>query len=156
MSNAIYPLAVPVNEIIELDTRVVRVQTRVVLRKGGNLLADASAALEPVARLSVRGRLPGLEAELGTVVIGGLFSSTFLTLLVVPVVYSLVDGARVGVSGWRGRRGASNDAPGSPAAPTAEPAAALAAAPKSAGYPLARVVTSRPGSQGPGTSPDRP
>ena len=97
-----------------------------------------------------------IAAELGTVVIGGLFSSTFLTLLVVPVVYSLVDGARVGVSGWRGRRGASNDAPDSPAAPTAEPAAALAAAPKSAGYPLARVVTSRPGSQGPGTSPDRP
>jgi HAE1 family hydrophobic/amphiphilic exporter-1 len=97
-----------------------------------------------------------IAAELGTVVIGGLFSSTFLTLLVVPVVYSLVDGARVGVSGWRGRRGASNDAPGSPAAPTAEPAAALAAAPKSAGYPLTRVVTSRPGSQGPGTSPDRP
>jgi HAE1 family hydrophobic/amphiphilic exporter-1 len=97
-----------------------------------------------------------IAAELGTVVIGGLFSSTFLTLLVVPVVYSLVDGARVGVSRWRGRRGASNDAPGSPAAPTAEPAAALAAAPKSAGYPLARVVTSRPGSQGPGTSPDRP
>ena len=35
-----------------------------------------------------------IAAELGTVVIGGLFSSTFLTLLVVPVVYSLVEGAR--------------------------------------------------------------
>jgi multidrug efflux pump subunit AcrB len=35
-----------------------------------------------------------IAAELGTVVIGGLFSSTFLTLLVVPVVYSLVDGGR--------------------------------------------------------------
>ncbi len=35
-----------------------------------------------------------IAAELGTVVIGGLFSSTFLTLIVVPVVYSLVDGGR--------------------------------------------------------------
>lgn len=32
-----------------------------------------------------------IAAELGTVVIGGLVSSTFLTLLVVPVVYSLFD-----------------------------------------------------------------
>jgi HAE1 family hydrophobic/amphiphilic exporter-1 len=44
-----------------------------------------------------------IAAELGTVVIGGLFSSTFLTLLVVPVVYSLVDGARVGVARRRTR-----------------------------------------------------
>jgi HAE1 family hydrophobic/amphiphilic exporter-1 len=28
------------------------------------------------------------------VVIGGLFSSTFLTLIVIPVVYSLVDSVR--------------------------------------------------------------
>lgn len=34
-----------------------------------------------------------IAAELGTVVIGGLVSSTFLTLLVVPVVYSLFDTA---------------------------------------------------------------
>jgi multidrug efflux pump subunit AcrB len=32
-----------------------------------------------------------IAAELGTVVIGGLFSSTLLTLLVVPVMYSLFD-----------------------------------------------------------------
>jgi HAE1 family hydrophobic/amphiphilic exporter-1 len=43
-----------------------------------------------------------IAAELGTVVIGGLLSSTFLTLLVVPVVYSLVDGAR----SWRRRSAA--------------------------------------------------
>ena len=36
-----------------------------------------------------------IAAELGTVVIGGLFSSTFLTLIVVPVVYSLIDGLKV-------------------------------------------------------------
>jgi HAE1 family hydrophobic/amphiphilic exporter-1 len=35
-----------------------------------------------------------IAAELGTVVIGGLFSSTFLTLIVIPVVYSLVDSVR--------------------------------------------------------------
>ncbi len=35
-----------------------------------------------------------IAAELGTVVIGGLLSSTFLTLLVVPAVYSLVDGLK--------------------------------------------------------------
>jgi hydrophobic/amphiphilic exporter-1 (mainly G- bacteria), HAE1 family len=57
-----------------------------------------------------------IAAELGTVVIGGLFSSTFLTLLVVPVVYSLVDGARVGVSRWRARSEAT-EASGPEAAP---------------------------------------
>jgi HAE1 family hydrophobic/amphiphilic exporter-1 len=35
-----------------------------------------------------------IAAELGTVVIGGLFTSTILTLLVIPVVYSLVDELR--------------------------------------------------------------
>lgn len=32
-----------------------------------------------------------IGADLGIAVIGGLFTSTFLTLLVVPVVYSLVE-----------------------------------------------------------------
>jgi HAE1 family hydrophobic/amphiphilic exporter-1 len=49
-------------------------------------------ALIPLAAGFNQGSI--IAAELGTVVIGGLFSSTFLTLLVVPVVYSLVDGAR--------------------------------------------------------------
>lgn len=31
-------------------------------------------------------------------VIGGLFSSTVLTLVIVPVVYSLVDGAKKGAA----------------------------------------------------------
>jgi HAE1 family hydrophobic/amphiphilic exporter-1 len=98
-----------------------------------------------------------IAAELGTVVIGGLFSSTFLTLLVVPVVYSLVDGARVGVTGWRGRSGSPNVTEDVSAPPAPKPAAALATGPATAGgYPLTRVVTSRPGSQGRGTSPDRP
>jgi len=38
-----------------------------------------------------------IASELATVVIGGLFTSTFLTLIVVPVVYSLVDDAKVRV-----------------------------------------------------------
>ena len=36
--------------------------------------------------------------------IGGLFSSTFLTLLVVPAVYSLVDGGRQAIGARMRRR----------------------------------------------------
>ena len=55
-----------------------------------------------------------IAAELGTVVIGGLFSATFLTLIVVPVVYSIVEGLR-----WRlGRRGRRGGEPAAPAATT--------------------------------------
>jgi HAE1 family hydrophobic/amphiphilic exporter-1 len=56
-------------------------------------------ALVPLAAGFNQGSI--IAAELGTVVIGGLFSSTFLTLLVIPVLYSLVDGLRQRVS--RGR-----------------------------------------------------
>ncbi|MDI6858539.1 MAG: efflux RND transporter permease subunit [Dehalococcoidia bacterium] len=45
-------------------------------------------ALVPLAMGFHQGAL--VAAELATVVIGGLFTSTFLTLLVVPVVYSIV------------------------------------------------------------------
>jgi HAE1 family hydrophobic/amphiphilic exporter-1 len=38
-----------------------------------------------------------IASELATVVIGGLFTSTFLTLIVVPVVYSLVEDGKVRV-----------------------------------------------------------
>jgi HAE1 family hydrophobic/amphiphilic exporter-1 len=40
-----------------------------------------------------------IAAELGTVVVGGLFTSTLLTLIVVPVVYSLLDGLKRRVGG---------------------------------------------------------
>ena len=56
-----------------------------------------------------------IASELGTVVIGGLFSSTFLTLLVIPVIYSLVDSGKT----WASRRlarGTRTDAPASPEA----------------------------------------
>jgi HAE1 family hydrophobic/amphiphilic exporter-1 len=49
-------------------------------------------ALIPLAAGFSEGSI--IAAELGTVVIGGLFSSTFLTLIVIPVVYSLMDGVR--------------------------------------------------------------
>ena len=48
-----------------------------------------------------------IASELATVVIGGLFTSTFLTLIVVPVVYSLVDDLKEMV---RRRRGVSEEA----------------------------------------------
>lgn len=42
-----------------------------------------------------------IAAELGTVVVGGLFTSTFLTLIVVPVAYSLLNGLRDRMGGSR-------------------------------------------------------
>ncbi len=64
-------------------------------------------ALIPLAAGFNQGSI--IAAELGTVVIGGLFSSTFLTLIVVPVVYSLVDGLRERLTGRR------SEAAGTPA-----------------------------------------
>ena len=49
-------------------------------------------ALVPLAAGFNEGSI--IAAELGTVVIGGLLSSTFLTLLVVPAAYRLVEGLR--------------------------------------------------------------
>jgi HAE1 family hydrophobic/amphiphilic exporter-1 len=51
-------------------------------------------ALTPVAVGLAHGSI--IAEELATVVIGGLFSSTFLTLMVIPVIYSLVDGGKAG------------------------------------------------------------
>ena len=48
-----------------------------------------TAGLTPLAIGLTEGAL--IAAELATVVIGGLFTSTFLTLLIVPVMYSLLD-----------------------------------------------------------------
>jgi HAE1 family hydrophobic/amphiphilic exporter-1 len=56
-------------------------------------------ALSPLALGLSKGAI--IAAELGTVVIGGLFSSTFLTLLVVPVVYDLLDNLQRRASGKR-------------------------------------------------------
>jgi HAE1 family hydrophobic/amphiphilic exporter-1 len=70
-------------------------------------------ALIPLAAGFNQGSI--IAAELGTVVIGGLFSATFLTLVVIPVVYSLVDGLKVRVSRRLDRSGAT-EVPPEPAA----------------------------------------
>ena len=54
-----------------------------------------------------------IASELGTVVIGGLFSSTFLTLIVIPAVYLLVDGLKVRVGRLVGGQPATGE--GAPA-----------------------------------------
>ncbi|HET7520087.1 MAG TPA: efflux RND transporter permease subunit, partial [Candidatus Limnocylindria bacterium] len=54
-------------------------------------------ALVPLAAGLNQGSI--IAAELGTVVIGGLLSSTFLTLIVVPAAYSLVEGLRARLGG---------------------------------------------------------
>ena len=51
-----------------------------------------------------------IASELATVVIGGLFSSTFLTLVVIPVIYSLVEGGKDWVSERRSPALATADA----------------------------------------------
>ena len=66
-------------------------------------------ALIPLAAGFNQGSI--IASELGTVVIGGLFSSTFLTLLVIPVIYSLVDGVRVRISSWRAQGVEAEGAP---------------------------------------------
>jgi len=53
-------------------------------------------ALMPLALGLSEGEI--IASELATVVIGGLFTSTFLTLIVIPVVYSLVEDAKVRTS----------------------------------------------------------
>jgi HAE1 family hydrophobic/amphiphilic exporter-1 len=97
------------NAIVLLDLverlRSRGLSTREALIEGGKIrvrpiLMTAIAtilALIPLAAGFNEGSI--IAAELGTVVIGGLLSSTFLTLIVVPVAYSLVDSAR-GVLRW--------------------------------------------------------
>jgi HAE1 family hydrophobic/amphiphilic exporter-1 len=64
-------------------------------------------ALIPLAAGFSKGSI--IAAELGTVVIGGLFSSTFLTLLVIPVIYSLVDGGKTWASDGLAHRAAAEE-----------------------------------------------
>ena len=70
-------------------------------------------ALIPLAAGFNQGSI--IAAELGTVVIGGLFSSTFLTLLLIPVLYSLVDGVRTRASRRMSGRAAGEPEAGSAA-----------------------------------------
>ena len=80
-------------------------------------------ALIPLAAGLSEGSI--IAAELGTVVIGGLFSSTFLTLIVIPVLYSLVDGGKSGLARrFRRAEAADVDTAGAPPPAPAEPAPA--------------------------------
>jgi HAE1 family hydrophobic/amphiphilic exporter-1 len=88
------------------------------LREGGQTMRDAlvesgATRLRPIVMTTVAlvaGMVPVaigsgegamFRAPLGMAVIGGTITSTFLTLLVIPVVYALLDGARARVRGWR-------------------------------------------------------
>jgi HAE1 family hydrophobic/amphiphilic exporter-1 len=122
------------NAIVLLDLverlRAQGMSTKEALIEGGRtrvrpILMTAIAtilALIPLAAGFNQGSI--IAAELGTVVIGGLFSSTFLTLIVIPVIYSLVDGGRTWL-GSRRRKEAAEPSPleAVPPAPTPEPAA---------------------------------
>jgi HAE1 family hydrophobic/amphiphilic exporter-1 len=79
-------------------------------------------ALIPLAAGFSKGSI--IAAELGTVVIGGLFSSTFLTLLVIPVIYSLVDGGKTWASGLGRREVTADSADSAGPAPTPDGAPA--------------------------------
>ena len=51
---------------------------------------------------------PSFRSPMSIAVIGGLITSTVLSLLVIPVIYSLLEGMRLGVSArWRKLRGAA-------------------------------------------------
>jgi HAE1 family hydrophobic/amphiphilic exporter-1 len=85
------------------------------------ILEAGSARLRPIVMNSLTAMLgiapmmlgigtgAGLQAPLAIAIFGGLFTSTALTLIVIPVVYELIDDARV----WLARRaGRSAAAPG--------------------------------------------
>jgi multidrug efflux pump subunit AcrB len=76
------------------------------------ILMTAFAAMLALVPLSL-GLTEGLliASDLGRVVIGGLFTSTLLTLLVIPVVYSLADGMRNRVARRFGRGPLATPAP---------------------------------------------
>jgi len=68
-------------------------------------------ALMPLALGLSEGEI--IASELATVVIGGLFTSTFLTLIVIPVVYSLVEDAKVRTRNLT-KFGADDETPSAP------------------------------------------
>ena len=72
-------------------------------------------ALTPVALGMAHGSV--IAEELAVVVIGGLFSSTLLTLIVIPVLYSLVEGGKAGFNARFG--GGDKEQPVEAPAPTA-------------------------------------
>ncbi len=63
------------------------------------------------------------RASIGAVVAGGMLSSTLLSLLLVPVVYSTLDDMKQGLSGWRqSRKERQASKPAAPPSPVREAA----------------------------------
>ncbi len=60
-----------------------------------------------------------IQAPMGRAIIGGVMTSTLLTLIVVPVLYSYLDQ----LAAWAKRRWGSTDAAGGSAIPEGMPAA---------------------------------
>ncbi|GAA4194730.1 efflux RND transporter permease subunit [Microbacterium oryzae] len=73
-------------------------------------------ALTPMG-LGITGHGGFISQPLAIVVIGGLVSSTLLTLIVLPTLYNLVEGARERRAAKRAGRGASDESDGPAAAP---------------------------------------
>ncbi|MFF2388173.1 efflux RND transporter permease subunit [Agromyces sp. NPDC058104] len=85
-------------------------------------------ALLPMA-LGITGHGGFISQPLAIVVIGGLLSSTLLTLVVLPVLYDLVEGGRERRKAKRAAKAAGADAP-APVPAVVAPAAAAPAAPE--------------------------
>jgi hydrophobe/amphiphile efflux-1 (HAE1) family protein len=101
---------------------ILLVDFAVALRKGGQSINDAlenagAIRLRPILMTTIAmifGMLPvaighgdggEMRAPMGVAIIGGLISSTLLTLVVVPVIYSLLEGAKMRVSRRLGQLG---------------------------------------------------
>ena len=93
------------NAIVLLDMVKQRekqgMSTREALLAGGRIrvrpiLMTAVATILATLPLALRPMGSFIAADLGTVIIGGLLSSTLLTLLVIPVLYSLASGMNAG------------------------------------------------------------
>ncbi|MFF5174953.1 efflux RND transporter permease subunit [Micromonospora sp. NPDC000089] len=85
-------------------------------------------ALLPMA-LGLTGEGGFISQPLAVVVIGGLLSSTLLTLVLVPTLYTMVERTKESLRERRARRGGAGDVPAEPAPadrPTAEPVPAHA------------------------------
>lgn len=100
-------------------------------------------ALLPMA-LGLTGEGGFISQPLAVVVIGGLLSSTLLTLILVPTLYTMVENTKESLRARRSRRRS-----GDPAVPTADTDEAAApnqvAVPSAAPVPAAAGVRSRPG-----------
>ncbi|WP_432900215.1 efflux RND transporter permease subunit [Micromonospora matsumotoense] len=97
-------------------------------------------ALLPMA-FGLTGEGGFISQPLAVVVIGGLLSSTLLTLVLVPTLYTMVEHTKESLRGWRaGRRGRTSDVD----APTGTPADRDAEVPAPVGAPAAEAATEPP------------